>query len=70
LSQTLRELKPHFLCTYLYELATDFSSFYNHDKVMVEERATQDLRMLLCLRTKTFLCAGLDILGIETLEEM
>lgn len=70
LSQTLRELKPHFLCTYLYELATDFSSFYNHDKVMVEERATQDLRMLLCLRTKTFLCAGLDILGIDTLEEM
>jgi arginyl-tRNA synthetase len=70
LSQTLRELKPHFLCTYLYELATDFSSFYNHDKVMVEDRPTQGLRMLLCLRTKTFLCSGLDILGIETLEEM
>lgn len=70
LSQTLRELKPHFLCTYLYELATDFSSFYNHDKVMVEDRPTQGLRMLLCLRTKTFLCSGLDILGIETLEKM
>ena len=70
LSQTLRELKPHFLCTYLYELATDFSSFYNHDKVMVEDRPTQGLRMLLCLRTKTFLCEGLNILGIETLDEM
>jgi arginyl-tRNA synthetase len=70
LSQTRRELKPHFLCTYLYELATDFSSFYNHDKVMVEDRPTQGLRILLCLRTKTFLCAGLEILGIETLEKM
>ena len=65
LSQTLRELKPHFLCTYLYELATDFSSFYNHDKVMVEDRPTQGLRMLLCLRTKTFPLLGLDILGIK-----
>tara|TARA_B100001057_G_scaffold169178_1_gene169968 strand:+ start:14651 stop:16396 length:1746 start_codon:yes stop_codon:yes gene_type:complete len=70
LSQTLRELKPHFLCTYLYELSTDFSSFYNNDKVMVEDRRTQSLRILLCRRTKTYLCSGLEILGIETLEEM
>ena len=33
LEQTKRELKPHHLCGYLYELATDFSSFYNADKV-------------------------------------
>src|SRR6185437_4264435 len=25
-----RELKPHYLCTYLYELATKFSSFYEN----------------------------------------
>ncbi|HAF59293.1 MAG TPA: hypothetical protein DCL00_06865, partial [Opitutae bacterium] len=27
LKQATRELKPHFLCTNLYELATEFSSF-------------------------------------------
>ena len=70
MEQTLRELKPHFLCTYLFELATEFSSFYNHDKVMVDDRPTQGLRILLCLRAKTFLSLGLEILGIETLEEM
>ena len=70
IEQTLRELKPHFLCTYLYELATCFSSFYNHDKVMVGDPREQGLRLMLCARTKLFLETGLEILGIETLEEM
>jgi arginyl-tRNA synthetase len=70
MKQTLRELKPHFLCTYLFELATEFSSFYSHDKVMVDDRAEQNLRLMLCARTMTFLTVGLEILGIETLEEM
>jgi arginyl-tRNA synthetase len=70
MKQTLRELKPHFLCTYLFELATEFSSFYSHDKVMVDDRVEQNLRLMLCARTMTFLTLGLEILGIETLDEM
>ena len=70
MEQTLRELKPHFLCTYLFELATEFSSFYNHDKVMVDDQSEQNLRIMLCARTMTWLSLGLEILGIETLEEM
>lgn len=70
LEQASRELKPHFLCTYLYELSTEFSSFYNQDKVMVEEEKTQELRTLLCTQTLNTLKTGLSLLGIETLEEM
>lgn len=70
MKQTLRELKPHLLCTYLFELATEFSSFYSHDKVMVDDQVEQNLRLMLCARTMTFLTVGLEILGIETLEEM
>jgi arginyl-tRNA synthetase len=70
LKQATRELKPHFLCTYLYELATDFSSFYNLEKVMVEDPAVRDLRLLLCSSTQSVLQTGLSLLGIETLEEM
>ena len=70
LEQTVKELKPHFLCTYLFELATGFSSFYNQDKVMVSDPAERSLRLMLCARTKLFLETGLRILGIETLEEM
>ena len=70
LKQATRELKPHFLCTYLYELATEFSSFYNQEKVMVDDPAARDLRLLLCASTQSVLITGLDLLGIETLEEM
>ena len=70
LKQATRELKPHFLCTYLYELATEFSSFYNQEKVMVDEKDTRNLRLLLCASTQAVLTTGLGLLGIETLEEM
>ncbi len=70
LEQAARELKPHFLCTYLFELATEFSSFYNQDKVMVDDVSTQELRLQLCSQTLNTLETGLSLLGIETLEEM
>ena len=70
IEQATRELKPHFLCTYLFELATEFSSFYNLDKVMVPEVETQGIRLLLCRTTQNYLEIGLDMLGIETLSEM
>ncbi len=70
LEQATRELKPHFLCTYLFELATEFSSFYNQDKVMVDDVSIQELRLQLCSQTLNTLETGLSLLGIETLEEM
>ncbi len=70
IEQAIKELKPHFLCTYLFELATEFSSFYNQDKVMVPEPETQGIRLLLCRTTRIYLEIGLEALGIETLEEM
>ena len=70
IEQATRELKPHFLCTYLFELATEFSSFYNIDKVMVEDIETRATRLLLCRATQNYLSVGLQMLGIDTLEEM
>ena len=70
LEQTVRELKPHHLCGYLYELATEFSSFYNSDKVMTEEGSTKARRLLLCSRTALVLETGLKLLGIKVLDRM
>lgn len=67
---TLRELYPHILCTYLYELAGVFSSFYNADKVLVDEPTIKARRLLLCERTLSVLETGLSLLGIETLDKM
>jgi arginyl-tRNA synthetase len=70
LKQATRELKPHFLCTYLYELATEFSSFYNQEKVMIDDVEAKELRLLLCASTQSVLKTGLNLLGIATLAEM
>lgn len=70
LELAINDLRPHFLCTYLYELAGVYSSFYNTDKVMVEDEATRARRLLLCARTRTVLMTGLELLGIQPLERM
>ena len=73
-SDTLRlsteTLCPHFLCLYLYELAGEFSTFYNADKVIVEDPVVRARRLLLCARTLLILETGLRLLGLRTLERM
>jgi arginyl-tRNA synthetase len=63
-------LSPHFLCLYLYELASEFSTFYNADKVIVEDPVVRGRRLLLCARTLLVLEKGLHLLGLRTLERM
>ena len=70
LELAINDLRPHFLCTYLYELAGTYSSFYNSDKVMVEDTSVRARRLLLCARTRTVLMIGLELLGIKPLERM
>ncbi len=64
------QLRPHFLCLYLYELAGAYSGFYAADKVIVDDPAVRARRLLLCHRTLIVLEAGLHALGLRTLERM
>lgn len=70
IAQTTNDLRPHFLCTYLFELATEFSAFYSADKVLVDDPPVRARRLLLCRRTLLFLETGLHLLGIKTLQRM
>jgi arginyl-tRNA synthetase len=67
-----RDLKPHHLCTYLYELCGIFARFFESCPVL--KAPTQDLKMsrlLLCHYVATTLKIGLhNLLGIEVMEEM
>ena len=65
-----RELKPHYLTTYLYELATQFSAFYEHCPVLQSDEPTRSSRLSLCDVTARTLALGLDLLGIEHPEQM
>ena len=64
------QLRPHFLCGYLYELAGEFSAFYNADKVAVDDPAIRARRLQLCARTLLILETGLHLLALRTLQRM
>jgi arginyl-tRNA synthetase len=65
-----RELKPHHLCGYLYDLATKFSGFYENCPVLQSDEPVRTSRLLLCDVTARTLALGLDLLGIEHPEQM
>ncbi|MGH8353421.1 MAG: arginine--tRNA ligase [Pseudomonas sp.] len=62
---------PHLLCTYLYDLAGLFSSFYENCPILAaENEAQQQSRLRLAALTGRTLKQGLELLGLETLERM
>lgn len=62
---------PHLLCTYLYELAGLFSSFYEACPILnTTDSSMQDNRLKLAGLTSKILEQGLTLLGIETLTKM
>jgi arginyl-tRNA synthetase len=65
------DLTPHTLCTYLYELATEFMRFYESCPVLkAPDDATRLSRMRLCDLTARTLKRGLGLLGIAVVERM
>ena len=71
LEAVAEELRPNFLCNYLYELAGKFTSFYENCPVLkAEDKATRNSRMWLCVLTGRVLEKGLQTLGIETVKQM
>jgi arginyl-tRNA synthetase len=63
-------LRPHYLCLFLFELAGDYSTFNNADKVLVDDAGIRARRLLLCARTLLVLETGLHLLGLRTLTRM
>ncbi|MBI4884383.1 MAG: arginine--tRNA ligase [Actinobacteria bacterium] len=68
---TLDKFSPHRLCTYLFELAQAFTSFYEACPVLKDgHEATRESRLALCDITARTLHQGLFLLGIEAPERM
>mgnify|MGYP000642053037 CR=1 FL=1 len=61
---------PNLLCNYLYELAGLFMRFYEACPILKSEAPQRDSRLALAKLTASTLQQGLDLLGIETLEQM
>lgn len=63
-----KELLPHYICTYLYELAQEFNRFYEKNQVVGSEREAE--RVALVAQYAKTLKNGLATLGIEAPERM
>jgi arginyl-tRNA synthetase len=68
LERAVRELLPHYICTYLYELAQDFNRFYEHAKVVGDPREATRLKLVELYAD--VLKDGLALLGIAAPEHM
>ena len=62
------ELLPHYICTYLYELAQTFNRFYEQSKVIGDPR--EHVRLNLVDKYAQTLKNGLELLGINAPEKM
>ena len=68
LAEAVSEMAPHKVANYLYELAQDFSRFYENCQVAGSEEENERMKIVkVYLDTMTH---GLNLLGIEIPEEM
>jgi arginyl-tRNA synthetase len=66
-----REGQPHLMCSYLFELAGQFSSFYEACPILkCEDDVIKQSRLKLAALTAKTIKQGLSLLGINTLERM
>jgi len=70
LEAVVLDYRPNYLCNYLYELAGFFASFYECCPVLKADEPVRTARISLCDLTSRVLKQGLELLGIETTEQM
>ncbi|WP_353979801.1 arginine--tRNA ligase [Salinicola endophyticus] len=62
--------EPHQIAQYLIDLASDFHTCYNAQKVMVDDAGLRNARLALGLAARQVISNGLALLGVSAPEEM
>jgi arginyl-tRNA synthetase len=71
IEQVSSRLEPHWLCTWLYDLASSFHHFYEkHSVINAPDTPTACRRLAVCSLVAEALRSGLQLLGIDTIERM
>jgi arginyl-tRNA synthetase len=65
LTHAANELAPHAIAFYLRELAGEFHSFYNAERVLVDEAPLREARLALLSATRQVLENGLAAIGVS-----
>lgn len=70
LIQVTKKEEPSILSRYLIDLAKAFSSFYNENKIIIEDKEVQDARVYLTYAVNQVLKNGANLLGIQMPDKM
>ena len=70
IESTLDTFSPHKLCTYVYDLASDFTAFYEQCPVLKADEPVRSSRLALADLTARTLAHSLGLLGIDAPEQM
>ncbi len=68
--QAAKNFDPSIICKYLFELAQDFNDYYHSVVILKAENEKIKAKLLLILSIKQVLVNGLNLLGIDVIEEM
>jgi arginyl-tRNA synthetase len=70
LENAANELAPHQVVFFLRELAGEFHSYYNAERILVPEKPLRLARLALCVAVRQVLRNGLSLLGVSQPEKM
>jgi arginyl-tRNA synthetase len=66
LKKAAEELGPHQVAFYLRDLAGELHSYYNAERVLVDDDVVKRARLALLLATRQVLRNGLELIGVST----
>jgi arginyl-tRNA synthetase len=69
-AKAAREAAPHDVAFYLRELAAQFHSYYNAERILVDDEALRNARLALCAAVRQTLANGLSLIGVSAPEKM
>jgi arginyl-tRNA synthetase len=70
LKKAAEELGPHQIAFYLRDLAGELHSYYNAERVLVDDAALREARLALLLATRQVLANGLELIGVSAPSRM
>ena len=65
-----RDLAPHMVAFYLKDLAAAFHSYYNAERMLVDDAALKDARIALAFAVRQVIRNGLGLLGVSCPQSM
>jgi arginyl-tRNA synthetase len=65
-----RELAPHMIAFYLKDLAADFHSYYNAERMLVDDLELKNVRIAMAAAVRQVIRNGLAILGVSSPQSM